>query len=101
MLMPDPPDSLGTSFNLGKPSMHHALGIGWHQLAVAVEYFAVRADNNYAVVERAGSLLPVAFIDAVHDRHGVNSGGLAHFAAVAFAMTNSTQACSCGTCADS
>jgi hypothetical protein len=45
--------------------------------------------------------LPVAFIDAVHDRHGVNSGGLAHFAAVAFAMTNSTQACSCGTCASS
>jgi hypothetical protein len=32
MLMPDPPNSLGTSFNLGNPSKHHALGIGFISL---------------------------------------------------------------------
>ncbi|MNN16924.1 hypothetical protein D3C81_1300830 [compost metagenome] len=62
--------------------MDHALGVRWHQLAVSVEHFAVRADNDYAVVERAAAMAPVAFIDAAHDRHGVNPGGLAQFAQV-------------------
>ncbi|MNT35201.1 hypothetical protein D3C72_1712220 [compost metagenome] len=62
--------------------MHHALGIGGHQLAVAVEHGAARADNDYAVIERAAAIAPVAFIDAAHDRHGVDPGSLAQLAQI-------------------
>ncbi|MNP24947.1 hypothetical protein D3C76_1177350 [compost metagenome] len=63
-------------------AMHHALGIGGHQFAVSVEHGAVHADNDYAVIERAPSIAPVAFIDAAHDRHRVNPGRLAQLAQV-------------------
>ncbi|MNE12719.1 hypothetical protein D3C80_1055340 [compost metagenome] len=62
--------------------MDHALGVRWHQLAMPVEHFAVRTDNDYAVVERAAAMAPVAFIDAAHDRHDMSAGGLAQFVQV-------------------
>mgnify|MGYP006163826619 CR=1 FL=1 len=62
----------------------HLLQFGGHQFAVSVEHGAVHADNDYAVIERAPSIAPVAFIDAAHDRHGVNPGGFAQFVQVTF-----------------
>ncbi|MNO84644.1 hypothetical protein D3C76_759910 [compost metagenome] len=62
--------------------MDHALGVRWHQLAMPVEHFTVRTDNDYAVVERAASIAPLAFIDAAHDCHGMSAGGLAQFVQV-------------------
>ena len=55
---------------------HHALGVGGHQLAVAVEHGAVGADGDERVVDGRTAERSFAFVDATHDGHPGAGGGV-------------------------